>query len=135
MLSPKQKGMISEAAVMKRFLELGFMVALPIGDNERYDLLVDRRMGKGFERVQVKTARLQGSGCIVFNSCRSTHKTGKRTFYGIHELDLFASYYPKTGEVFLVPRSEVLGALVYLRLDPSGNNQTKGIKWACDYLI
>jgi PD-(D/E)XK endonuclease len=49
----KSDGEASEAAFLARACALGFSVATPWGDSNRYDLLVDA--GHGFWRVQVKS--------------------------------------------------------------------------------
>ena len=37
----KQKGNIGEAKCLAKMIELGIPVAIPFGDNERYDLIIE----------------------------------------------------------------------------------------------
>ncbi len=60
----RHKGNVSEAYVVARLLELGFVVLVPIGNMERYDLVLHEK-GK-FIRVQVKTGRLRNGVCKIF---------------------------------------------------------------------
>ena len=42
---------------------------IPFGDNQRYDLVVERE--GNFVRVQCKTGRVRKEGQILFNTCSS----------------------------------------------------------------
>ena len=64
-MNPSKIGNISEAKVLAKFVENGWVVLIPFGNAEPYDLVIDR--GLGFEKVQVKTGRLR-EGVIKFNS-------------------------------------------------------------------
>ena len=68
------KGDLTVAMLTARFLKLGYAVLKPVTELSRYDLVIDR--GKGFERVQCKTARSKG-GAIIFNTCSSLRHHGK----------------------------------------------------------
>ena len=50
-LPPKRRGEIAELAFMQKVVSLGFAVAKPWGDSERYDYILDA--GGRFWRVQV----------------------------------------------------------------------------------
>ena len=52
------------------------------------------------------------------------------------EADYFGVYSPETGKVYLVPVEEApVCSAGRLRLNPTKNNQQKGVKWAKDYEI
>src|SRR5215831_8523425 len=57
-------GEISEAAIIARFLQLGYVVLTPYGGNQRYDLVIEDAEGD-FWRVQCKTARIQDDGTVI----------------------------------------------------------------------
>jgi hypothetical protein len=60
-LNTKQEGEIAELAFVHKVASLGFGVAKPYGDSERYDYVLDS--GERFWRVQVKsTASYFGNG-------------------------------------------------------------------------
>jgi hypothetical protein len=52
-LPPKRRGEIAELAFMQKAVSLGFAVAKPWGDSERYDYILDA--GGRFWRVQVRS--------------------------------------------------------------------------------
>ena len=52
-LSNKQRGELAELAFMRKAAALGFWVAKPWGENERYDIVI--RSGKVFLRIQIKS--------------------------------------------------------------------------------
>ena len=57
-----------------------------------------------------------------------------RRTYTAAEVDTIAAYSPELHRGFLIPISEASGRRsIYLRLDPTKNNQANGIKWARDY--
>jgi hypothetical protein len=82
--------------------------------------------------VQCKHARLQG-GCVLFNSRSTDHGGGQGDYLGL--ADLFGVYLPVPRSVYLVPVRSVPRNTVYLRLEPTLNNQRRGVRMAADYLI
>src|SRR2546423_627101 len=52
-LSPKRRGELAELAFMRKAANLGFAVAKPWGDSDRYDVVV--RFESTFWRVQIKS--------------------------------------------------------------------------------
>lgn len=133
-LHRKSKGDVSELMVTARLIELGRAVLKPIGDNQRYDLVVED--AGEFKRVQVKTGYTdsQASSCIRFPTCSSANHTvgGKKHDYR-GEVDYFAVYYPVTRTVYWVPVNDVGTSVASLRLAPARNGQTVGVRFARDY--
>jgi hypothetical protein len=106
-------------------------VLIPFGDGHPYDLAVDLGSA-GALRVQCKTA-WPVNGCLVFN-CRSTdHGRGRRPYFGL--ADVFGVYFPPNDSIFLVPLDGVAGFNGRLRLEPTRNNQRRGIRLAADFEI
>jgi PD-(D/E)XK nuclease superfamily protein len=112
----------------------GYAVLLPFGENTRYDLVIDD--GEAFSRVQCKTGRLRG-GVVLFNtcSCYGHHMNpgmSRRDYQG--QVDYFAVHCPETGGVYLIPIDAVpTKSYGSLRVDPSRNNQGRGVRWAADF--
>lgn len=67
--STKARGDIGEALVIAEAKKRGYQVAIPYGENWRYDLIV-QRAGK-LERIQCKYTKSDGARIIV--KCRSTN--------------------------------------------------------------
>lgn len=127
--SPKTIGEISEAQVIARLLLAGEVVLQPFGDNQRYDLVVDRT--GLFLRVQVKTGRLR-DGAVRFKTCSWGSTTDHKTSVSyVGHADLFAVYCPENDKVYLVPVEECGKAEHSLRVQIGC--QQKGVHLAADY--
>jgi hypothetical protein len=88
--STKHRGDIYEMLFMIEASKRGFGVAKPIGENERYDVILDRGRRRMW-RVQVK-----GSGCVRRNgfsvrTCR--RRGGKLVPYTPKQIDFLAAVY------------------------------------------
>jgi len=79
----------------------------------------------------VKTSRLR-EDAIWFRTCSFTNKVS-RDYRG--EVDIIAVYSPELDQVFLVPIEEAPARGGHLRLAPTRNGQSKGVRWARDYLL
>jgi hypothetical protein len=89
--NPKRMGELSQAAFLVKAQSLGFGLALPWGDSERYDFIVWARPQGRLLRVQVKaTARLNGGGYDV-QPVYSTRGEGKKT-YTARDIDVLAAH-------------------------------------------
>lgn len=103
-LTTQQKGITTEMYVAAYLLSLGYNVSQPLCQDSKYDLIVD--VNNHLLRLQVKTARQEKEGSIIFN-CRSTTKnsiTHKSRSYQVDEIDYFATYWDH--KVYLVPVGE-----------------------------
>ena len=112
---PKQSGEISQAAFLLRARQLGFKVALPWGDSERYDFVVWMEGGPMY-RVQVKgTGRLYRRGYEV----QPVHTTrgGRKERYKAKEIDVVAAHVQPVDAWYLLPIRKV-GRAKSLRLYP-----------------
>lgn len=129
MTNPKAIGERSEGIVLAELIRLGFAVALPFGNNQRYDLIVDEK--NTLIRVQIKTSWWEdGSICFKVNSVNAF--TGKRRTYE-NDADVFMVYSPHTDKVYRMPVSECGSSAQYLRVEPTRSGRRKGIRWAKDY--
>jgi len=132
-LTPSQKGAAAEAAITSAVIQLGLTVLRPLCEGRRYDLIVD--LEPSLLRVQCKRARRTG-GALAINLQTSRHTPNGyvRGSYSATEIDAFGTYSPEVGACYLLPISLVAGRRsLRLRLEPTGNNQAEGIKWARDY--
>jgi hypothetical protein len=125
------RGNAAEARILAEFVQRGFHVLVPFGSGHSYDLVVD--LGGPLLRVQCKTAWLIARGCLSFN-CRSTdHGRGPQRYDGL--ADLFAVYLPPRDSVYLVPVNAIAGFQGRLRLEPTRNNQQRGVRFAAEFEI
>ncbi len=124
---------MAEAAITSMVIQLGLTVLRPMSEGRRYDLAID--LEPDLLRVQCKLARsLPGVLSVHLQTCRHTPRGYVRTSYSAAEVDAIAAYSPELHRGFLIPIREVSGRrAIHLRLEPTKNNQAKGIKWARDY--
>jgi hypothetical protein len=125
------KGNTTESKVLAALVERDFAVLLPFGEGHPYDLVV-HVASDCFLRIQCKTARIH-KGCILFNSRSTDHGNGPGSYVGL--ADLFGVYCPPAESIYLVPVLQVPRSNVFLRLEPTRNNQRRGIRFAADYEI
>jgi PD-(D/E)XK endonuclease len=136
----KTTGERSEAIIIAKFLEVGYGVLTPFGDNRRYDLVIEDADGN-FYRIQCKTGWIESDGAYIRFAAASTyyHTRAGRTGYGRKDyrgqVDYFAVYCPETRKAYLIPVDHVGVTDVRLRLLPTANKQEKNVRWAKDYEI
>jgi len=129
-MNPKHVGDLSEAMILSRLLRLGRAVSKPIGDNQRYDFVIDEGDGS-FNRVQCKTGRIL-DGAVRFPTC-STRSSGAKA--GKHfnykgQIDAFAIYCPDNDKCYMIGVDEVGTREGSLRLEDTKNGQAVGVRWA-----
>lgn len=128
----KSVGERSEAFILTRFIELGFHVWRPWGENHRADMLVEDEDGQTY-KIQCKTGHIEGDRVIFrAESSYEHHRRGGRRHYR-GQADYFAVYAPALKKIYLLPVDEVGTTSVALRLEPTKNNQEKYVRWAKDY--
>ncbi|MEA2140583.1 MAG: hypothetical protein QOC91_682 [Solirubrobacteraceae bacterium] len=132
-LTPSQKGAAAEAAITAAVIQLGLTVLRPLCEGRRYDLIVD--LEPRLLRVQCKLAKRAGGVLSIrLQTSRYTPGGYVYTSYSADEIDAFGAYSEELKRCFLLPIAEVEGKRgVHLRLDPSGNNQARGVRWASDF--
>lgn len=131
-LSVKRKGIITEESLKLWFLKRGFSISVPIGDDDRYDFIVDFN-GK-LVKMQSKTSNLtRKEGYLNFKTCSERYNSqgNTRIKYSKQEIDYFCTIHPETGQVYIVPVEEC-GNEFYLRLIPMIRNDDR-IHKAEDY--
>ena len=131
-LDTKQKGNLTELQCLAAFVEQGYNVSIPYGENSKYDFIADIN---GFLiKIQVKTSSLKNEGAFHF-SCRTTHLNSKGVTnerYSSKDVDFFATIWE--GKCYLIPIEECSTEKV-LRFAPPKNGQTKGVSFAKDYIL
>lgn len=129
----KSVGELSELVVAVALARAGYCVAKPLGENSRYDLIIDKD-GK-LSRVQVKTGRLR-NGVILFHTYSThTHRKGIACRPYTAEIDFFGIYCPDLGNVYLVPIEDTARLSGTLRVDDTKNGQSSQVRWAQPYLL
>jgi hypothetical protein len=131
-LTPNDIGERAQGMILAEVMKYGYTVLLPFGEGRRYDMVIEKNAQ--FFRLQCKAGRYE-NGVVKFNTC-SVHWWAKtKRKYTREEIDYFAVYCEHTGKVYLVPVEDVGTDQGYLRVEPTANNQAKGVRWAKDYEI
>lgn len=126
--SPSAIGARAEREVAYELERLGWHVYLPMfASHARVDLIAVG--GRDVLRIQCKTSRLR-NGVLIFRTCSNTGNV-PRSYAG--EIDFFGVYSPELEKAYLVPVDHVPADWCYLRVAPTANNQTKGVRFAKDY--
>jgi hypothetical protein len=128
---PSVIGARAEAAIASALARAGFDVYLPIfAAHGRVDLVYETLDGR-LVRAQCKTSRRIGD-VVRFSACSNTANQ-PRDYRG--EVDVFCVYSPDLDLVYIVPVEEAPTRAGYLRLTPTRNGQSKGVRWADDYVL
>jgi hypothetical protein len=117
-LNHKARGELGELAFAHKAASLGFGVATPHGDNERYDFIVDS--GERLWRVQVKTI-CQVHGHLYQTSVSHGHGLNTKP-YSAREIDFVAAYLALPDIWYVIPVRCVTGS-TNLCFYPSGWRQ------------
>jgi hypothetical protein len=133
---PKDVGDRTTLAVIVALRSAGYDVLVPFGENTRYDVVIDDSVR--LSRVQCKTGRLREGG-IRFAVCssyghHSNPRESRRDYRG--QVDYFGVHCPETAGVYLVPIEDLqVRVKAILRVEPSRNNQCRGVRLAAKYEI
>jgi PD-(D/E)XK endonuclease len=120
-LNSKAKGELGELAFVHKAATLGFGVAKPHGDNERYDFILDS--GERFWRVQVKTI-CKVHGHLYQTSSSHGHGVGTKP-YKAREIDFVVAYIAPRHIWYVIPVKYVASSTA-LCFYPSGCRQGSG---------
>ena len=123
MLTPKQKGNISEIEAILSLMKEGYNISIPYGDSMPYDFILD--VNGTLIKVQNKASSIK-DGYIVFSTRHMNRK------YQPGTVDFFST--TCNGITYMIP-SKFCSSGKRLRIDSPKNNQTKGINYASDYTL
>lgn len=133
-MNSKHIGETTEAIILAKLIQLGYAVSLPFGNNQRYDMIVDKGNGK-LLKAQCKTARETNNGSITLTAASTNGFTYKKTSYR-GQIDVFYIYCPTTNQVYEVPINVGGNLSITLRIDePKPGAPTQNIHWAKDFEI
>lgn len=129
-MNTKQLGTIGELKAQYDFMKAGFDVSIPIGDYCAYDLIIVKN-GKIF-KIQVKSCEKIVDGRMKFDLTSRNYYIDKK--YDTQDCDYFYFYCLENEQSYLYKNTEDNNSrAVYIRIEPTKNNQTKGINFAKDF--
>lgn len=128
MAETKTKGDIGQSVIMARVMLAGYKVALPVGEDWRFDLIVykDKRL------IRVQCKYVESNGEVIVVPCRSSNNWAVKK-YTEDEIDIIAVYDKTTDSVYYVPSSfcgKQGRASVSLRVTEPRNNQIRNVWYA-----
>ena len=102
-MNSKDKGNIGEAIVLAEFTKRKIQVAIPFGDNARYDLIAEFN-GK-LNKIQVKyCGQITENNSFICPCASSTnHTTNKHLSTYDNDVDYMAFYLASIDKLLLVP--------------------------------
>ena len=126
------KGLTTELQCQTYFIQLGYIVSVPLGP-QRYDFILDT--GKELLKIQVKSCNNTDPAILEF-STKSVHYNKTNGYHNVNydenEVDYFCTFF--NNECYLIPFSEIGSSSKKLRLLPTKNGQVKNICFAKDYI-
>lgn len=124
-MNSKDKGNIGEAVILAEFVKNNIQVAIPFGDNARYDLIAEFN-GK-LNRIQVKycNQKVTENNSISCPCASSTnHTTNKNYTTYENDIDYFCFYLVEWNEILIVPIEQIgTKKSIVFRQDLPKNNQ------------
>ena len=135
-MNSKNKGNIGEAIALAEFTKRQIQVAIPFGDNARYDLIAEFN-GK-LNKIQVKyCGQITENNSFICPCVSSTnHTTNKYLSTYENDVDYMAFYLAAIDKLLLVPIEQLEGKkTITFRLEPPKNSQHIGINLVEDYLL
>jgi hypothetical protein len=112
----KQRGELAEMGFMFKAAGLGFGVAKPCGDSERYDFILDS--GKRLWRVQVKSTYVARAHSYAINAMGG--RRGKTKAYTAEQIDALVAYIVAEDAWYVIP-VEALARRARLQFYPTGS--------------
>lgn len=84
-------GITTELIVAQKFIEKGYIVSIPYGNNSRYDMIVDT--DKDCYRIQVKHASINANGSYTVNTSNTVSTTAgnSRKYYTKDDVDFIVT--------------------------------------------
>lgn len=133
-MNTKQKGNIGESRILYEFTRYQIQVAIPYGDNARYDLIAefDGRQN----RIQIKYCDQKIINNSICCPCASSknHTTNKRRDTYTNDVDYMAFYIVSWDACCLVSIREIGDRKsICFRQKPPASGQVKGIHQIRDY--
>jgi PD-(D/E)XK nuclease superfamily protein len=115
----KKRGELAEMAFVYKAASLGFGVARPYGDSDRFDFLVfsDKRIW----RVQVKSSSAMQYGAYLVNAQRNAN--GRAIPYTPDEIDFLVAHIVPEGGWFVIPVTAFTPRRS-IRVYPKGDERT-----------
>lgn len=129
-MNTKNTGNLGEHIAIVELLKLGVLVSRPLGDNARYDLILD--INSKLYTCQVKSTNVDKEDYVDFPLQSSqAHRGGSRQHY---DVDLFVLVDIPKNKVFLYQNIDGK-TQIKLRYVDTGSARMSTSNWAKDFLL
>ena len=119
MSTRKIKGLETELLCQAYLTSLGYNVSVPIGEDCRYDIILDIK--KELLKIQIKTCQVKKNGISInTTSVTTSGKENNIHKYTKEEIDYFATYY--NNQCYLIPIEECVGTTRMLSFSKNKTN-------------
>lgn len=134
-MNSKRIGNIGEAKVLAKFVEMGILIYIPFGDDEKADLIAEFD-GK-LNKIQVKTSIKSKNGCSIFDLTSSTayRTNGERRKYLNSEIDYFALYSLDRDKIYLMKVPDNPMSAITIRFEDTKSGMKSRVNYESDFLI
>ena len=132
----KEKGNIGEAVILAEFVKRNIQVAIPFGDNARYDLIAEFN-GK-LNKIQIKYCDYLSENNSMVCPCASStnHTTNKHYTTYVNDIDYFVFYIVTWNKLLLVPIEKIGNRkTITFRLTENGLKTVPNANYAEDYFF
>lgn len=138
-MNTKDRGTIGELIVAAEAVKRGYTVCLPYGENQRYDLVLDRT--GNLERVQVKCLQPK-DGRLTLNMYTVMHdkdstdgRRYRRERYTHEEVDLMCIINADTKEIAMIPIGDLdsVKSQAVFRIDGDMLRKSDHVRLFADY--
>lgn len=131
-MNTKDKGILTETAIIFDLVKKGYVVSLPYGDNAPYDLIVQYKNNNKLIRIQCRTARYKNGAMQFKTSQTRTNLNGWITTTS-KGFDWYAIYNKDINRCFYVKLDGIRKCSMTLRIEASLSNKVKNINFAQNY--
>lgn len=116
----KIKGLTTELQCQTFFTSLGYNVSIPLGEDCRYDMIID--IDNILLRIQVKHPSVTETGITISTkSTQSNNNENKTLYYNKEQIDYFATYYNNQCYLIKVEECSSSKTLAFNKIHPSQN--------------
>lgn len=129
--NPKKIGELTEQIIITELLKLDYIVSKPVGDNQRYDLIIESKRDGSLKKIQCKTGKYSNGVIISHLYSVRINKTGYFIQNYKNQVDYIIIYCYYNNISYIINPLE-FGQSAYLRVEETKIN-SKVEHWARDY--
>jgi len=136
MNNSKNVGLLGEEIAIVELLENDIIISRPLGDNSRYDLIID--INNKLYKTQIKSTMSSNDEAVKFNlrSSYAHRRNNSYKKYTIEEIDLFLLVDITKKMCFLLSGKHFIDKThINIRYKNTKNKQYNNINWYSDFLL